>query len=590
MVASAANVRMSSGAWKTWRFADDEWQREAWRLYDIVGELRFVANWIGAAISRCRLYVAEVDDSGEAGEEVDDPAIAALAAIPLGVGPAKDESLRLLGTCLFVAGEAFVVGEDKASGRDAWWVVSGGEIKRDGDRITVPRPRGAGGGSLTLREGSDVLVRVWTPHPRNMDQPDSPVRAALPVLREIELLTKREFAELDSRMVGAGVWFLPQGMEFPRKDDDPPGLEGFMALITRAAETSLQDQSSAAAMVPIMATVPDHVLEHLDAIKKPATFWSELSAQISPMKEQALHRLALALDIPPEILIGVGQSNRWNAWLADEQVVKIHVEPPLSRIANGLDVGYLDAALTVMGHDPQAFTYAFDVAALTVRPNRTTDALEFWDRGLVSDDEAMVAGAFTSVVTLEERMRRMAEASVKRDPSLLADRAIQAMLGWEGVFPDNGTPAGRPPKIDPDEPDEPRALPRSEQDRPSESDEQGAASLMPATVLAVVRALEMAGSRLTTGADRLGRYRNTPRHQLHVRVGPVDKTMAAKVLTGAWTFTVPHLAGCFGLDTAGLTRVLDGYCTELLTRGLAHQDDLLKAAMMVAVAGRRNGG
>jgi hypothetical protein len=587
MVASAAQIRVgkTDSAQKAMRFTDQEWQREAWRLYDIIGELRFVSNWVGAAISRCRLYVAEVDDSGENRVEVADGDIAALAAVPLGVGPAKDENLRLLGINLFVAGEAFVVGRGID---DAWFVVSGSEIDQTGDIIQVPLPRRLGGGKMTVTDGSDVLVRVWTPHPRQVDQPDSPTRAAIPILRELELLSKREFAELDSRLTGAGVWPLAQGMEFPHADGAPEGLAGFMQLLAKAAETSINNQSSAEAMLPIMVTVPDQVLEHLDKMV-PINFWSDLSEQIPTMKDAAIKRLALALDIPAEILMGVGSSNRWNAWLADEQVVKIHVEPPLSRIADALAIGYLSGALEDLDEDPDAFTYAFDTAPLTVRPNRTTDALEFWDRNLVTDDEAMTAGAFSSAVDMKERMRRIAEAAVKRDPSLLADVAIQAMLGWEGQFPDNGTPAGRPPEIEADEPEQPRALPQSEKDRPSNSDEDSEASIMPAVTLAVVRALELAGGRLTTPADRRNRWPQVPRHQLHTKVGSVTPQVADRVLAGAWSYSVPFMSDCFGLDSLGLAKVLHGYCFELLTRGVAHDDDLLQAAMMVAVAGRRNG-
>src|SRR5688572_28058871 len=55
---TAASVRMSiSGVgWKTWRWGDTAWQLEAWRMYDIIGELRKYANMIGALVSKCRLY------------------------------------------------------------------------------------------------------------------------------------------------------------------------------------------------------------------------------------------------------------------------------------------------------------------------------------------------------------------------------------------------------------------------------------------------------------------------------------------------------------------------------------------------------
>ena len=56
LVASAARIKLDGMGWRTYKFGDDTWQTEAWRLYDIVGELRFVSNWIGAACSRVRVH------------------------------------------------------------------------------------------------------------------------------------------------------------------------------------------------------------------------------------------------------------------------------------------------------------------------------------------------------------------------------------------------------------------------------------------------------------------------------------------------------------------------------------------------------
>src|SRR5690606_39442074 len=53
----------------------------------------------------------------------------------------------------------------------------------------------------------------------------------------------------------------------------------------------------------IFFTVPDHLVEHLDKLK-PITFWSELSENITRMLDKAIQRVALALDIPSEILTG----------------------------------------------------------------------------------------------------------------------------------------------------------------------------------------------------------------------------------------------------------------------------------------------
>ena len=44
LVASAARIKLDGQGWKSYKFGDDTWQTEAWRLYDIIGELRFIAN------------------------------------------------------------------------------------------------------------------------------------------------------------------------------------------------------------------------------------------------------------------------------------------------------------------------------------------------------------------------------------------------------------------------------------------------------------------------------------------------------------------------------------------------------------------
>lgn len=580
MVASAATFRMNSSA-KTWRFGDEQWQREAWRLYDIIGELRFVSNWIGGAVSHARLYVAEVDDSGEATEEVAEQRVAELAAVPLGVGSGKDENLRLLAIDLFVPGEGYIVSEDDGeSGR--WWVVSGGEISRTGGQLLIPRPQRFGGGRMTFRDGRDTLLRVWTPHPRKVGQADSPTRSAIPALREVELLMKREFAELDSRLTGAGVWFLPQGLDFPRTDEDPPGIKGFMAYVARAAEASMADQSSASAMVPVMATVPDHLVEFLDRFKDPTTFWSELSEQLTQLKDQAVRRIAMALDIPPEILVGVGTSNRWNAWLADEQVIKIHVAPMLARIADALTIGYLHPALEEMGLDPDRFVFAFDTAPLTVRPNRSEDAMSFWDRLMMSDEAALEAGAFGVEVLpdSEERGRRLVEQLVMKEPQLLANEGVQKILGL-----DIGSPAneqdGRPREIERSDPEDSREAPDSQDDEPERDDpnRDREAATRAVAALAVLRALEVAGSRLA-GTSRF-KHPDVPRYRLNQTVGPVSEDRAAKALEGAWDH-LDVIAAETDIDAEQLRRTLHGYCTELLRRGLPHSDDLLSAALTVA--------
>ena len=108
---SAATAIVELGAassWRTWKFGNKDWQAEGWRLYDIVGELHKLSGRIGDSVSQARLYVTEVDDTGEETGEVEDEAIKRLAAVPLGTGSQRDDNLRLAGIDLAVGGECWI--------------------------------------------------------------------------------------------------------------------------------------------------------------------------------------------------------------------------------------------------------------------------------------------------------------------------------------------------------------------------------------------------------------------------------------------------------------------------------------------------
>jgi hypothetical protein len=89
--------------------------------------------------------------------------------------------------------------------------------------------------------------------------------------------------------------------------------------------------------------------------------------------------------------------------------------------------------------------------------------------------------------------------------------------------------------------------------------------------------MELAGGRLVPGPQR-ARY-PVPKHELHTRVVP-DRTRVPALLAGAWTH-VREQAPMLGVDADALEELLGGYCTELLTRGVVHDPELLKSTLHV---------
>lgn len=597
LVASAARIKMDGLGWRTYKFGDDTWQTEAWRLYDIIGELRFTANWIGSACSRVRIYVAKVDDNGRVQKEVTSKKIAGLADTLFGGPPAKAEALRMLGINLTIAGDCFIVGRStKDPTSDEWYIVSTSELKRWGSTLAQLNPDGT---KEKLDPEKDLVIRVWTPHPRRNLWADSPTHAALPMLWEIERLTRYVFAQIDSRLVSAGLMPIPKEISFPDEDPELSGAEQLTTRLMKTGSASLKGDGTAAGVVPTFVEMPMEALGKIDLIQ----FTSELSKQALDLRAEAIRRFALAMDIDPSILSGTGEANHWGAWQIMEGQINVHIVPLMARICDALTTAYLKPALEHLDEDPDRFVFWYDTAPLTVRPERLKDTREMYDAGLVSRETVLLSGDYkiSDAPDDEEDLKRFTRELMLRDPALLANPAVRAVAGYtEEILPATTviTPtqpgaggAGPPPPPAPPTGISPTAGPPI----PLETEAQNAPGGPPAVpsgvtasasvpshvntfVLAnaaTLRALERAGRRLLDRSTR-AKWPDVPPYELHTRIRVGSQERAKQLLDGAWD----HLSALAeavdpAMDTSRLQNALDYYCVTLLTREQPHHVNLL---------------
>jgi hypothetical protein len=604
IVASAALMKMDGQGWRTYKFGDSDWQQDAWRLYDVIGELRFVANWMGSALSNVRLYVAEVDKNGRIQKEVEadkKPKIAALADNLFGSPAAKKEALRLLGINLTIAGDAFVVGTgSQDSGSDSWRVFSVSELRRRGNSLYYTNPDDG------LKEAIDtvnsIIFRVWTPHPRRVIQADAPTRSALPILFEIERLTRFVFAQIDSRIASAGVVFLPQEASFPDDDDNElqlTGAEAFTDHFTRTAASSLKGDGTAAGVVPLAMELPADLLGKVQYL----TFASELSQQARELRSEALKRFSFSMDIDPSILNGVGSANHWGAWQVTEGQIKIHIEPMATRIADAFTSAFLVPALKVLKEDPSRYAFAIDTAPLTIRPQRLKDTMDMYKEGHVSRETVLIEGDYkkSDLPTEEEDLKRFTRELMLRDPNLFANPAVRKAAGYtEDILPEatqiqakGAGPGGAGPPPPPAPPTgimnhAPDMLPSATEAQnapggppavPSGAPPSGvvASASVPSAVTtfvvanaAVLRALEISGKRLLDAKSR-GQFPDTRPHELHTVIPVKGVDHARKIMTGS----LDHLATLgdhfeMSITADSLAEALNLYCLTLLVRGEPH--------------------
>jgi len=291
----------------------EEWQRGCWDYFDLIGEYRYAVDWVGNLLSKAKLFVSQ---NGRPTQN--EAAVATLDAL-FGGADGQSEMLRQLGIHFTVAGEAFIIGEDDAD-EDQWGVFAATEVKRDqANNFTVAGRK---------IEGSPLIMRIWRPHPRLPNQSTSPSKAIRDILRELHRLTQHVDAQLQSRLAGAGIFAVPTEISFPTmtvtdrdgNESQITGAQGFADFLSNVMSTAIANPGSASAYTPIILQVAGEYLEKLQHI----TFWTELDKQAIELRVEAIRRLALGMDMPPEVLTGVADVNHWGAWQIDESAIKAH--------------------------------------------------------------------------------------------------------------------------------------------------------------------------------------------------------------------------------------------------------------------------
>lgn len=556
------------------------WQQRAWEFYDTVGEFRYAADWVGSMLSKAKLEVRDSSDttvtSGLPAEVLD----------ALYGGPEnQSRMLSAFGTHLTVAGEYYVIGATR-KGRDVWVTAAPGEITTRGGKVYVD--------SKLIESDTDVYIsRNWRPHPRRHTEAIAPSRAVLPILSEIDGLTKHVAAQIDSRLAGAGILILPNELKFPStpvtSEDGTTTqvssgeLDEFVKMLTETMSTAIADREEASALVPITLTVPGEYVDKVNLLH----FWTDLDEKAIELRTEAIRRLGLGLDMPPEVLTGTGDLNHWNAWAVDDAAIKVHAEPALDLVCTNLTDGYLRPLLVDlgMGQDEANEYYVHaDTSGIRLRPNRSSEALDLYDRGLLSPDALRRETGFDEEDAPDQGelvqwlLRKIAGGSA--DPQMVAGALRQ--LGVQGITAETGAslneaqPAPSLQDTRDSEPSIPDTLDDAQQDVStvaSATDKGCRADLLAASEQMVYRALERAGNRIKTRLNG-NRPQGVGAAELYLFV-PADVTDVDDLLTDAWSQVdrfCPQL-GC--ADPDQLVSVLDGYTRMLIAGRQAFDRDLL---------------
>jgi hypothetical protein len=590
LIASAVRMGLSDEAWRGYRFTDEAWQKQAWDFYDTNPQLHNAIDYIGAACSMVRIFVAEVDDNGvRQGEVEDDEEIGALAETLFG-GPAnKAEILRAIGESLSVAGECFILGRAAKTDDpfDRWWVAAPSEVRRQGETVYVQMGRAA---REELNPGRDIVIRVWTPHPRRAFLADSPVRALLSLLFEMEQMQMFIRSQMNSRIANATILPVPSTLAAPKADSQAVGTDDIYQQLFEVITSNLEGKGTAAQVAPILWQMPLAELQAMANVQ-PIRFDSPLSDQAIMLRKEQQEKLAIGINVPVEIQVGGQEMNHWSIWWAGEEFIIKTIMPLMNRIVDAITTAYLIPALKALGKDPRKYTYWYDTAPLANSANKLADALNLYNTtpGIVSAATVRREGNYTDAdaPTDEEDNKRFIQQVILRDPTLFASQAVREYLGIDipDVMPQLTTPPPPPPAPGrlPTAP-EPGQMP----EQPAITDQAAEQSDLIASIVQaspivmaangiVVRALEIAGKKMLTPTHR-GMFPDTPAHQLHTKIRVASDAHAETLLAGAWDHADLYFEGTTA-DVRTLTSTLHAYTKGLLRRSIEHRPSLLAALL-----------
>lgn len=453
---TSSAVRLGKGDNDTLRRLQQGWQSRSFTYYDLIGEVWYAAQFYARALQALELYVAAVDpDTGEL-EKVEDEATQDYVTRIQDPGGGRANLLGSYGRLMFLAGECYlVVTEDTDTGDEVWEMLSTDELRPTGENMfTRYKAPSLNAEQLTEVEedtwepvdGRCVAYRIWKRHPRYSALADAPMKGILDLCEELLLLTKAVRARALSRAAGAGILLIPDEISLPAADDvgeEDPDEDPFLVDLEEHLQAPLNDAGSASAVVPLIVRASAEYLDkvrHL-SLADPTKFYPETG-----LRAECIHRMALGLDMPPEVLLGTADANHWTSWQIDEQTWKANLQPVAQNLVGDLTSAYLRPAMRADGiANWRDYVIAYDASAIINHPDRGTDAKDLHDRGALSAESLREATGFDENDAPDE-FEWLRWAGVKmRDPSMAAYGIPGVRPGGVEIAPgviEQGEPGG----------------------------------------------------------------------------------------------------------------------------------------------------
>jgi hypothetical protein len=299
----------------------------------------------------------------------------------------KSQLLQSYGRLMFITGEGLLFGRDLETPRERWSFVWNGEVDVETSSDGSPKKiiHKLSGATTRVYDANEAVVyRMWTPSPWRSYEAESPMLAALQIAEELIALTKSVRATTVSRLTN-GLLFLPTEIAPPPAEggsDEDPYNDPWSEDLLNHFVTAIENPGTAEAAAPLVSWVMG---EHIDKIKfiklhDPTNDYME-----KDLRAEAIDRLAYGMDMPPEALKGLGNSNHWASMQILGDMWKSHGAPIAQQFCDELASAYLQPALRDAEYPNwEQVVIGYDEARVVVKPDRSDDADDAAKYGVVS--------------------------------------------------------------------------------------------------------------------------------------------------------------------------------------------------------------
>lgn len=454
-----------------------EWQNELWGFYHTLEGFRYAMLWHSQTMSRVRLTAAIALPGGDEPEPITEgPAAEAMKQF-FGGASGQSQYMRSMDIQLNVPGEGWVFAypDEEDPGQLCWHVKATAEVNTIGGKAMVDgRMKTVQLWQIEVDEGvwktlpfETIAFKQWFPDAEKSWRPDSPARASLNVMRVLRMLHNRVIAMSVSRLASNGLLLYPQEVTFLPKPGFENELDPFTAEWLDIAGKVIDNPGSALAALPMPIKVPQQYIKDFTHMDFANTYDEKLTGLIDLYYD----KLSIGMNMPKEVVTGMGDTSHWNSWQLDEQGITVHISPGAELMTQGVTKGYLHPWLRAANEptrtDKGEIIAWYDTSELVIPPDRSAAA-----------EDALGAGGITMAAYRREKgfseadapkgkealreviLLHMAMTDPTNGPAALEELTGTPLAGassgpggeGDGTPASQPTPAGGPPNRNPETP------------------------------------------------------------------------------------------------------------------------------------------